>query len=187
MTLSKRASALLTRPLAAGAAVALSVALPAAAAHASAVPGAGAESGAKKTTYCMVVIDKLKPGQSASRVESRSCADSPTASAVRVPAEDVALATFFENEDFDEGGYYTTVVGHDGTCDKSGYGLTDMTGVELAVNGITSYYVWGNCTASRLYTDTYYGGTQSPVFYGDVANVGQVFNDNFYSMKLWNG
>ncbi len=61
-----------------------------------------------------------------------------------------------------------------------------MTGLEFSVNGISSYYYYNSCNAQRLFTDTYYGGVRSDVLYGDRAYVGDIFNDNIYSMMLFN-
>jgi hypothetical protein len=113
-------------------------------------------------------------------VVSQTCSDNPADA--KAPAATVILATFFEDANYI--GYNDNVSGKNGPCDASGYGISDLASVELNVNGISSYYYFNNCNTQRLYSDTYYGGNQA-VNYGDNANVGQKFNDNLWSMRLW--
>ncbi|MER6796271.1 hypothetical protein [Amycolatopsis mediterranei] len=134
----------------------------------------------KEIRYCKTVVDGPKE---ASKVVSRTCSADKGAPALAAAPAETVLITFFEDAGYV--GYYDSVYGKYGACDSSGYGFSDLTGVQLGVNGISSYYYYNNCNVQRLYTDTYYGGTASGALYGDRFYVGDTFNDNVWSMRVW--
>lgn len=134
----------------------------------------------KQIQYCTTLLMGPKND---SREASRTCSTDRSAAKLLAPATYTALVTFFEDANYV--GYYDTIYGQYGPCDAAGYGFSDLSGAEFAVNGISSYYYFNSCNTQGLYTGTYYGGVASNTLYGDRAYVGDTWNDNTYSMRVW--
>jgi hypothetical protein len=136
--------------------------------------------------YCAVVVDKAPSRHHASRVVTRACADSPEAAPLRTArADNTLLVTVYQDANY--GGAQTSIYGRGGPCDSSGYSLNDTGGANSAVNGISSYRLFSNCNKSAVFTGTGGSGTGSGVLGGDQSYVGDAWNDNVNSMKVWNG
>ena len=128
---------------------------------------------------CAVVADHH-------RVLSRTCADSADAPALRaVRADNTLLVTLYQDAGFE--GQQTSLYGRSGSCDSQGYSFGDLTDANSQVNGVSSYRVYNNCGASSTFTGTGFSGQGSGVNHGDQGYVGDQWNDNVYSMKVWNG
>lgn len=139
---------------------------------------------AEQWLYCATVIHR-DPVTKESSLKSRNCSTDRNSAALEVGPASTLLMTFFEDANFI--GYYDSVWGDDGACDSSGYGFSDLRTLNALVAGISSYYYYNNCDAQQYYRDIYYGGTRSPVRYGDRAYVGDTWNDHLYSIRIWNG
>jgi hypothetical protein len=125
--------------------------------------------------HCRVVLDELKPGESVSRVVSRTCADN---------AEDLnvnrasLLTTWYEHADYR--GSSTVFEGRFGPCDAEGYGFRD-TG---SWGGrVSSYRLYNRCHNARLYTAANYGGSEIHRT-GDQSGLPPGHNDNVRSLRL---
>jgi hypothetical protein len=92
------------------------------------------------------------------------------------------LVTFYEFDNYN--GNSNTIYGSAGTCDSSGYGFNDLTANEIAVSGIESYVLWGECNATALWTTPWYGGPDGG-FNGDQPSLPAPWADGFYSMEVW--
>src|SRR5205807_1322823 len=77
-----------------------------------------APSAGKLPRRCVVVLDKLKPGQKVSNVVSRTCG---TAAQVKAPNATVLLGEFWYDANY--GGNSTQYYGRYGPCDADGYGI----------------------------------------------------------------
>jgi hypothetical protein len=93
----------------------------------------------KDVGYCTTLLGGPKLN---SHIISRHCSNDPSARSLIPLSGYTALITFFEDANYV--GYYDTVYGQYGPCDSSGYGFSDLTGVEYDVNGISSYYYYNN-------------------------------------------
>ena len=154
--------------------VTLAVLVGAPAAEATPVPSGG--------KHCVTIIEKV-PGQgSKSRVVSNDCTTGSTSLAV--PADSVPLITFWQNDNYS--GWSNTVYGKSGPCDSEGYGMSDLSVVQINVDGISSYTYDSNCDEQRYYDGLYYGGDWRTNFL-DQPYVGDLWNDNLWSMQVWNG
>jgi hypothetical protein len=162
----------------------LSAALAAVAATTAFAPAAAPRGGAQR--YCAVVVDKATSPHRASPVVTRACADSPEAGPLLAARGDnTLLVTVYENYGYT--GAQTSIYGRGGPCDSSGYTLSDTSGANSAVNGISSYRLFSSCNRSAIFTGTDRSGTGSAVLSGDQWYVGDAWNDNVNSMTIWKG
>jgi hypothetical protein len=98
--------------------------------------------------HCVVVLDKLRPGQSASRVLSRTCADRADAPALtRAAAASTLLLVLYEHINY--GGASTKIYGSYGPCDAEGYGVSAL--VSSWRNRISSLKGFNWCNVVELY------------------------------------
>lgn len=130
--------------------------------------------------HCVTVVDKIPGQHGISRVVSNQCSSS--LAPLAVPADKVLLVTFYG--DINYGGSHDDVYGDSGPCDSSGYGLSDLGDVIDDVDGISSYIIGNDCNSQQYWTDTDYDG-DSTTNANDCPWVGETWNDNLYSMKLW--
>ncbi|MFI1720657.1 hypothetical protein [Streptomyces sp. NPDC020489] len=133
---------------------------------ASPVSASAEASDTAQGRYCTVVVERVKPGEKASRVKSRTCSDDRTA-ATRSSAGTL-LMSWYQHAGF--GGDVTHVYGDYGPCDSDGY-LLD-TGLSRYM--ISSFRTYNNCDGQQAVlndgrtTFYYYGYATSYV--GDRAN-----------------
>ena len=96
----------------------------------------------------MVVLDKLRPGQSASRVLSRTCADRADApSLTRAAATSTLLLVLYEHINY--GGASTRITGAYGPCDAAGYGVSAL--VSSWRNRVSSLKGFNYCNRVELF------------------------------------
>ena len=125
--------------------------------------------------YCTVVVERVKPGEKASRVKSRTCSDDNSTATRR--SAGTLLMTWYQHARF--GGDMTHVYGDYGPCDGSGY-LLD-TGLSRYM--ISSFETYNNCDGQQAVlndgrTTFYYYGSATP-YVGDRAN------DDIAYFKVW--
>lgn len=98
--------------------------------------------------HCVVVLDKLRAGQSTSRVLSRTCADRADASALtEAAAASTLLLVLYEHVTY--GGASTKIYGAYGPCDAEGYGVSAL--VSSWRNRISSLKGFNYCNVVELY------------------------------------
>lgn len=153
-----------------------------------AAPAATAQDHLAK--YCYTEVARIHPHSPETRVVSQTCSNGHLPNSVlpdniKQPSTKTLLVTFFEDEDYL--GAWDTVGGDSGTCDSSGYGLSDLTLANFNVNGISSYRLNGKCTIASYWNQTNYQGQGRINYRGDNFFVGAPWNDDLYSMKVWNG
>lgn len=145
---------------------------------AAAVAVAAPAQAAPTKTQCVTVISKPGPGQATSAIVSHSCAEVP-ADQQQLPAMPMGgtlLVTFYE--DIDYGGSESLIYGDSGTCDSSGYGISDMSGVQAETGGVSSYRLFGACTISEKFSGVLFTGTSSGLIWGQNQPwVGAQWND----------
>jgi hypothetical protein len=135
---------------------------------------------------CVSLATPAHPGSTQLKIVSTTCSrDKNAESPARIPATTVPLVTFYQNYNYneDEIGLSDTVYGQFGNCDGAGYGFEDLSDVELAVGGVTSYRLFSNCNKALYYDQTGYSGNFTG-HSGDNPNVGASFNDKIYSMTV---
>ncbi|MCS0635049.1 hypothetical protein NX801_05130 [Streptomyces sp. LP05-1] len=129
--------------------------------------------------HCVVVLDQLRPGESASRVLSRDCATGTEAPA---PTGRAAAATLLMTwyADIDYGGDSTQIRGSYGGCNAEGYGFAYVG--DAWNDRISSFKTFNSCDTVSGYDhanyglDVYYcgrcgsGGTFSEPYVGNNAN-----------------
>ncbi|MBN9748553.1 hypothetical protein DMP23_47035 [Amycolatopsis sp. A1MSW2902] len=146
-----------------------------------AAPAAAADAGSGGARHCVEVVQKKLPGETASRVLSRTCADS-AAKLVR-PLDDPLIITFWEDAGYE--GDHVEAYGDSGPCDAAGYGFNDMS--DILDGGTSSYKLAGGCTVAEYFSDTYLEGSFSGLIYGDQSIVTGGWNDNIGSMSIHAG
>ncbi|MFI0443961.1 hypothetical protein [Actinomadura sp. 6N118] len=146
---------------------------------AAATPSPSASEKAAATSQqgknCLVVLDRVKPGEKASRVVSRTCADDKAD--LRINEQTVLM---YWNGDSDFGGAFTAVAGWYGPCDDTGYVL------ELDSwwrRNISSFETRASCDRQQAVandgrTTRYYSGYTT-------AYVGDRMNDDIGWFKIW--
>lgn len=152
-----------------GAAVAFSSAVMGSTVASAATPS---EGGRPEGKHCRTVLAKLEPGQTVSRVVSRTCSDQPTD--LRKSADTLLMILY---SDADWRGGSSVFESSDGPCDFFGYGWGRV-GFQT-----TSFKVYNNCNKIRAYTEANFLGHEE-VYYGNIPNVGPVMNDNIRSIRL---
>ena len=89
------------------------------------------------------------------------------------------LMTWYADADF--GGWSQMIWGKYGTCDRSGYRFDTSNGFGFWERNLSSYRLYGGCYYSEF---TNHQGEYSD-HVGDVAYVGDRFNDNIVSLRAW--
>jgi hypothetical protein len=133
-------------------------------------------------THCVLVLDEVKAGESASHVSQHQCFKGPDASAraaAAVPraAAQTELMTWSEHADW--GGEYTKVYGNAGPCDAAGYSFSPNS---YWSTHLSSLLVDGGCTKAFLS-----GPRGNGTFGRSVSYVGDTLNDAVTYVKIWRG
>jgi hypothetical protein len=127
--------------------------------------------------HCAVLLDKLQPGQTESRVVSYTCADSEQALASLQPAASVKLMTVFQNSNF--GIKIKDFFGAAGPCDASGYSINNV-GAD-ANDRISSFQTFSNCNHTVAFVDINQGGGSQGYNGTSISFVGNAMNDRISS------
>ncbi|MEJ3747882.1 hypothetical protein WEI85_31895 [Actinomycetes bacterium KLBMP 9797] len=135
-----------------------------------------AEPVARSTGPCATVLAKLAPGETVSRVVSRTCA-APGQQPV-APAGASLLLNVYRDANY--GVLLEQLYGYEGPCDASGY--------SLRVGWNTGYYIssFGThsfCSYVRAYTGSNWDGGCG-TFYDATPYVGDYFNDRIRSFRV---
>lgn len=117
-------------------------------------------------SYCSIVLDKIQPGQTQSRVLSYTCAESEVARDSLTASTTVLLMTWYKDANFS--GSSTTINGCCGPCDAAGYGIQNVGSSWNDV--ISSFKSFNNCNRVRGYADINYGGTGAT--WQDLSGIG---------------
>jgi hypothetical protein len=140
----------------------------------AAAPGGNTSAGPQQN--CVVVVDKLRPGQQVSDILQTRCSTDPAFSALICGDP---LVRMYENLNY--GGYGYTFCGGYGTCDAAGYGFRDMGG--FGNNILSSFKVYDACKFVRIYDSTGFGNLMV-TYYGNRSYVGDQYNDRTSSFRI---
>jgi hypothetical protein len=150
--LPPRARRLATLLVMAALATALSGVTPAAAGG-KPMPLGGKPMPATAGRHCVVVLDKLRPGQTSSRVISQTCADRADAPALTTAAAtSTLLLVLYEHVNY--GGASTRITGAYGPCDAEGYGVSAL--VSSWRNRVSSLKGFNYCNVVEIYNGINY-------------------------------
>jgi hypothetical protein len=150
------------------------------------MPAGGKPMPAGAGQHCVVVLDKLRPGQTTSRTLSRTCADRTDAPALtRTAAASTLLLVLYQDVNF--GGASTKIYGAYGPCDAEGYGFSNLGTWRNRVSSLKGFN-W--CNVVDLYDNINYGGAFLAGFGGccsrlDVPWVSSYANDRTDSILTW--
>jgi len=137
--------------------------------------------------YCATIVSKDLDARGLSKVLGTSCSAVSAEAAYRQAATakggvqttasivSLAASTLLLNEYTDavyNGGVLYTFYGSSGTCDSTGYRLTNYSSVGDVTSSITGY---NNCNRARI--QGYYS-TAEQIFTLNVSNLGSTYNDN---------
>jgi hypothetical protein len=128
--------------------------------------------------YCVMVLDKLQPGEAVSKVVKSAC--STDAASVLATCADPLIRIFW---DINYGPPGVTYCGNAGPCDASGYGIGYLGSF---ANQVSSFKVYDTCNFTRLFDYTYYRG-ETITYVGSRSWVGSTFNDRAESIRVWHG
>ncbi|WP_103342316.1 hypothetical protein [Amycolatopsis sp. CA-126428] len=153
------------------------------------VPAAAATSEPATGNHCAYLLDRLRPGETASRVLSQSCGPSreETAAALGVAA-DTLLLTIYEDAGY--GGDTVTWYGKYGPCDTAGYSIRDLetqnpflTNMNDKISSWTAGH--SRCNYVNFYEHAVYGGRhQAWHNWTAVSYVGDYINDRTSSINV---
>ncbi|GHJ53082.1 hypothetical protein Nm8I071_23890 [Nonomuraea sp. TT08I-71] len=151
-----------------------------------ALPGAAAAKAPSDVSgdHCVIVLDRMKPGQTESDVIARKCSDDPADLTHVGTLALTPLVTFFDHAGY--GGKSRQLSGSYGTCDSAGYGFSSLTWDSEGGPWVSSIRLHGNCDRARGFYNTQYSG-YTEVWYGSTPYIGDQLNDHLYSLKVWNG
>ena len=112
------------------------------------MPLGGTPTPAAAGQHCVVVLDKLQPGQTTSRVLSQTCADRADAPALtKAAAASTLLLVLYEHATY--GGASTRITGAYGPCDAEGYGVSAL--VSSWRNRVSSLKGFNYCNVVEIY------------------------------------
>jgi hypothetical protein len=142
---------------------------------------------AARAEHCQIVLAKLQPGETTSRILSQQCSTQPVATSNERPPVIRADCPFGSTHlmrwwaDIYYSGAYTDICGWSGPCDSSGYGISY---VGNAWNDrISSFQVFNHCYYTRAYVNANYGG-DCRAYAGDTDWVGSYMNDKISSFRI---
>jgi len=124
---------------------------------------------------CMIVLAPMQKGESESRIVEHRCSSDPAELAP--DTGHVLIMTWYAAANF--GDPHTDIYVWWGTCNRQGYGISDV-GAAWAAR-ISSFAVWGACQYTDAWDQTSYTGDHT-VYSGNVAYVGDSWNDRIRSM-----
>jgi hypothetical protein len=137
--------------------------------------------------HCAVLVDRLRPGETESRILAQQCADTEEELASSpVFAGATVLMIVYVNADY--GGSSKVFYGG-APCDAAGYGVSDV-GADFR-NRISSFQGFNKCNSITGFMSINYGGSSKPWENRGASTlavhwVGSVFNDKLRSFKLRN-
>ncbi|GAB3836554.1 hypothetical protein ACFFMR_00040 [Micromonospora andamanensis] len=134
--------------------------------------------------HCVIVLDRLKPGQTESDVVAQKCSDDPADLSHVGTMALTPLVTFYEHAGY--GGKSRQLSGEAGTCDAAGYGFSSLTWDYQGGKFVSSFVTHGACNQVRGFYNTQYSG-YTERYTGSRSYVGDRLNDHIYSMTVWNG
>jgi hypothetical protein len=112
------------------------------------MPLGGTPMPAAAGQHCVVVLDKLRPGQTTSRVLSQTCAERADAPALtKAAAASTLLLVLYEHVTY--GGASTRITGAYGPCDAEGYGVSAL--VSSWRNRVSSLKGFNYCNVVEIY------------------------------------
>jgi hypothetical protein len=146
--------------------------------------------GVEPEEHCVVVVRKVQPGESLSRIKSLECYDTEMeAEASPLLAASILIMTWYKDINF--GGSSTRITGSDGPCDTLGYGISN---VPPAWWGISSFKSWNRCNVVQAFLEPNYGGLRSQLWLDpqrltlnpalEVSWIGTSYNDRIRSFLL---
>lgn len=139
------------------------------------------------TKHCASVVKADPATREMKVVWSRCTTDASTNPADAISADcgcKTLLWTVYQHIDY--GGSRNDLYGNEGTCDSAGYLFRDMRAVNDLVGGITSYRLYGGCTAGQVCSQTGFGGCTGLLF-GSQAYIAGYRNDHVYSAIVLHG
>jgi hypothetical protein len=151
-------------------------------------PASAALASPAAQEHCVIVVEKLKPGQTTSNIRSQTCASRPGSPQLQQTSAlaGTLLIVLYEHHTY--GGASTRIEGSDGPCDAAGYGISALNSTWR--NRMTSFKTFNWCNVIDLYDNNNYGGAflggwGSATSTLSVSNVGSYANDRTNSMLLW--
>lgn len=140
------------------------------------------------TRHCGVLLAKVRPGETSSKVLKEACSSSQAGMAKALGVqEDVILLSLFKDADFQ--GDAKNWLGADGPCDSAGYAIPNLH-TTLPWNSfddsISSWYQGtAFCNYVNFWSDPYYSGKHVAwPHYTSVSYVGDYINDQTSSISV---
>ncbi|WP_141576668.1 hypothetical protein [Actinomadura sp. WMMA1423] len=138
------------------------------------------------TTHCAYVLDRLRPGETSSRILRKGCAPSKKEldGAMGTTADTLLLVMY---EDANYGGSTKAWYGKYGPCDSEGYGIRDLETTLWNINDKISSWKIGHsrCNYVNMWENASYGGRHAAwKYYTAVPYVGDQLNDRISSVHV---
>jgi hypothetical protein len=131
---------------------------------------------------CATVLERITPGQPATRIKTDFCSTDEAAVRAAVPADLPVLAVFYGGVGF-TGASRTVWV--PSPCDSVGYSVTDNRARNSEVGGIRSVKLGSaGCNFVQAFSDTNFGGTPQSAFFGLPTVTGALL-PHVWSAKMW--
>lgn len=141
------------------------------------------------TRQCGVLLAKVQPGETSSKVLKEACSSSRAGMAQALGVQDqVILLTLFEDADY--GGTAVNWLGADGPCDSAGYAIPNLhrnNPWATSMDDKISSWQQGTafCNYVNFWSDPYYSGKHVAwPHYTSVNYVGDYINDQTSSISV---
>jgi uncharacterized protein with PIN domain len=135
---------------------------------------------------CATLYERLKPGETVSRVKARACGGSQAEARAELAALTCCLSyklmTVYQHDNLE--GLDDVMYG-DFPCDPVGYGFSDLRPAHNNVGGITSYELHNLCGQSLLYNGHSFAQMCNGFRATSVGYVGTSCNDRIFSARIW--
>jgi hypothetical protein len=132
---------------------------------------------------CQAVIEKVRPGETYSRVKSEECVEE--GQTLVAPAADIPILTVYEHINY--GGRGKVFYGDQGPCDASGYRISNLGSLGLNAGwwnrNVSSFRYGSGCYYQNAYDDVVLQG-YCWHFQGNVPWVGASANDTISSFRV---
>ncbi|NKZ03767.1 hypothetical protein [Actinomadura latina] len=152
----------------------------------AATDGKAVTAGRAAATHCAYVLDRMRPGETSSRVLRQGCAPSEKEARGAVgAAADTLLLVMYADANY--GGLTKSWYGKYGPCDTEGYGIRNLETTFWNINDKISSWSAGHhsCNYVNMWEDAVYQGRHAAWHnYSRVPYVGSAMNDRVSSVNV---
>jgi hypothetical protein len=103
----------------------------------------------KADQYCTATSTRPDPAKPDAVISHEVCSADPNDPAIATPAGQTVLVIVYQDNGWNN--RFQSLTGSAGPCDATGYQFNNLTAINSAVGGISSYSVENNCDHTSIY------------------------------------